>query len=94
MIPSTTCRWSLNGRERPLTCGISGAIRAHCSSLNSERRLTRPASRARAAQLGRHALADLVGRIVLAPRELPVGVITALIGVPAFLIVLRRKERT
>ncbi|MGP9583973.1 iron chelate uptake ABC transporter family permease subunit [Brachybacterium sp. AOP35-5H-19] len=32
--------------------------------------------------------------MVLAPRELPVGVITALIGVPAFLIVLRRKERT
>ncbi|TQL62542.1 FecCD family ABC transporter permease [Propioniferax innocua] len=39
-------------------------------------------------------LADLVGRIVLAPRELPVGVITALIGVPAFLIILRRKERS
>jgi iron complex transport system permease protein len=35
-------------------------------------------------------LADLLARIVLAPQELPVGVITALAGAPFFLWVLRR----
>jgi iron complex transport system permease protein len=39
-------------------------------------------------------IADLVGRTALAPRQLPAGVITALIGVPAFLIILHRRERT
>jgi iron complex transport system permease protein len=35
-------------------------------------------------------LADVLARIVLAPQELPVGVITALAGAPFFLWVLRR----
>ena len=34
-------------------------------------------------------IADTVARTVAAPQELPVGVITALLGVPAFLILLR-----
>lgn len=34
---------------------------------------------------------DLAGRLVLAPYELPVGVLAALIGVPAFLYLLRRQ---
>lgn len=34
---------------------------------------------------------DLVSRTVLAPRELPLGVITALIGVPVFLALMRRR---
>lgn len=39
--------------------------------------------------------ADLLARIILAPQELPVGVITALAGAPFFLWVLRRaKERS
>lgn len=38
-------------------------------------------------------VADLVGRTVLAPRELPVGVVTALVGGPFFLVVLRRRRR-
>jgi len=38
-------------------------------------------------------LADLVGRTALAPRELPVGVVTALVGGPFFLVVLRRRRR-
>ncbi|HEX9617162.1 MAG TPA: iron ABC transporter permease [Anaerolineales bacterium] len=38
-------------------------------------------------------LADLLARIVLAPQELPVGVITALAGSPFFLWVLRRYLR-
>ena len=36
--------------------------------------------------------ADLVARLVLAPTELPVGVVTALIGVPFFISLLRRRH--
>ncbi|GBD33478.1 Hemin transport system permease protein HmuU [bacterium HR33] len=35
-------------------------------------------------------LADAVARVTFAPLELPVGVVTALIGVPVFVLVLRR----
>ncbi|MCG6871503.1 MAG: iron ABC transporter permease [Gammaproteobacteria bacterium] len=38
-------------------------------------------------------LADLVARTVLLPRELPVGAVTALLGVPLFLVLLRRSYR-
>ena len=38
-------------------------------------------------------LADIVARTVLAPAELPIGVITALVGVPLFLVLLRRTVR-
>ncbi|ARE74118.1 ABC transporter permease [Streptomyces sp. Sge12] len=34
---------------------------------------------------------DALARVAFAPREIPVGVITALLGVPLFLLVLRRK---
>lgn len=34
---------------------------------------------------------DVVARVAFEPRELPVGVMTAMIGVPAFLWILRRK---
>ncbi|MEU1308984.1 iron ABC transporter permease [Streptomyces cinnamoneus] len=34
---------------------------------------------------------DLVSRLLLAPVELPVGVITALIGVPCFVLLMRRR---
>lgn len=38
-------------------------------------------------------LADLVGRSLVAPAEIPIGVITAFLGAPFFLIVLRRSQR-
>lgn len=38
------------------------------------------------------AAADLVARTVAAPRQLPVGAIMALLGVPIFLVLLRRFE--
>lgn len=38
------------------------------------------------------AAADLVARSVAAPRQLPVGAIMALLGVPLFLVLLRRLE--
>jgi iron complex transport system permease protein len=38
-------------------------------------------------------LADLLSRITIAPTELPVGILTAFIGGPAFLFLLRRTKR-
>jgi iron complex transport system permease protein len=35
-------------------------------------------------------LADLIARTAIAPRELPVGAITALVGAPVFIYLLRR----
>jgi iron complex transport system permease protein len=37
-------------------------------------------------------LADIASRTIAAPRQLPVGAITALIGAPAFLLLLRRQR--
>ncbi|MHC0434235.1 FecCD family ABC transporter permease, partial [Streptomyces sp. O3] len=34
---------------------------------------------------------DILSRVVLAPTELPVGVLTAVIGVPSFLLLMRRR---
>nr|WP_239129824.1 iron ABC transporter permease [Sinosporangium siamense] len=34
---------------------------------------------------------DLLARTLVAPRELPVGVITALVGVPVFIVLMRRR---
>jgi iron complex transport system permease protein len=39
------------------------------------------------------ALADTVARTTVAPRELPVGIVTALVGVPVFAFLLRRWTR-
>lgn len=39
-------------------------------------------------------LADLVARLVLAPTEIPIGVITAFVGVPLFLVLLRKSLTT
>jgi iron complex transport system permease protein len=39
-------------------------------------------------------LADTVARSVFAPRQLPVGALTALIGVPLFLVLIRRQQST
>ncbi|OMC00490.1 ABC transporter permease [Mycobacterium sp. NS-7484] len=38
-------------------------------------------------------LADVLARTVMAPAELPIGVVTAAIGAPFFLMVLRRSRR-
>jgi iron complex transport system permease protein len=37
-------------------------------------------------------LSDVLARIILAPQELPVGIVTALAGVPFFLWILRRAK--
>ncbi|HET9947332.1 MAG TPA: iron ABC transporter permease [Longimicrobiales bacterium] len=38
-------------------------------------------------------LADVVARLALAPTEIPIGVVTAFVGVPFFLVLLRRSIR-
>ena len=38
-------------------------------------------------------LADTLARTVIAPQQLPVGVLTALIGVPVFLFLLSRQPK-
>ncbi len=38
-------------------------------------------------------LADLLARVLLAPTELPLGVVTALIGAPFFIYLLRKSKR-
>ncbi len=37
-------------------------------------------------------VADLLARTLVAPRQLPVGALTALIGVPLFLLLMRRRQ--
>lgn len=39
-------------------------------------------------------LADILARTVIAPAELPIGVVTAFIGAPFFVVILRRSRRT
>jgi len=38
-------------------------------------------------------IADLLARVIMPPNELPVGILTALVGGPAFLLLLRRTKR-
>jgi len=38
-------------------------------------------------------LADLLARTVVAPTELPVGAMTALVGAPVFIYLMRRRVR-
>jgi iron complex transport system permease protein len=37
-------------------------------------------------------LSDLMGRLVIAPGELPIGVVTAMIGAPYFMYLLYRNR--
>jgi iron complex transport system permease protein len=39
------------------------------------------------------ALADLAARTVMAPAEIPIGVVTAFLGAPFFVVVLRTARR-
>lgn len=74
------------------TIGFIGLVVPHAIRLvfGNDQRLLLPAS----VFVGGStlALADLVARTVVAPTQLPVGVITALIGVPVFLYLLSRSR--
>jgi iron complex transport system permease protein len=71
--------------------GFVGLIVPHLVRLaiGNDQRLLLPASAL--AGGGLLALADTAARTVVAPLQLPVGVLTALIGVPVFLYLLNRK---
>jgi iron complex transport system permease protein len=38
-------------------------------------------------------LADVVARTIVAPGELPIGVVTAVVGAPLFALAIRRSDR-
>ncbi|MDP9064227.1 MAG: iron ABC transporter permease [Pseudomonadota bacterium] len=73
--------------------GFIGLVTPHLVRLiaGSNHRIVVPASILLGGSL--LTLADTLARSVAAPRELPVGALTALIGVPLFLILLRRERR-
>jgi iron complex transport system permease protein len=72
--------------------GFVGLITPHVArlALGSDNRLMLPAS----ALLGGILLmaADLASRVLIAPRQLPVGALTALVGVPLFLALMSRQR--
>ena len=73
--------------------GFVGLVVPHAMRLSfgPDHRLLLPA-----AALGGGAfviIADLLARTVMAPAEIPVGVITAIIGAPFFLYLLRRTRK-
>jgi iron complex transport system permease protein len=74
------------------TVGYVGLIVPHLVRLawSSDNRLVLPASALLGATL--LLLADTVARTAMAPRELPVGAVTALLGAPLFIYLLRRRS--
>jgi len=76
------------------TIGFVGLITPHAIRLlfrTSDHRIVAPA----AALLGGTLLAaaDLAARTIVSPRELPVGAVTALVGAPMFIVLLRTAAR-
>lgn len=73
--------------------GFVGLIVPHLVRLiiGNDHRILLPAATLAGASL--LVIADTLSRTVMAPLQLPVGVITALIGVPLFLYLLRRMAR-
>ena len=72
--------------------GFVGLLTPHLArlALGSDNRVVLPA----AALLGGALLmaADLAARVLIAPRQLPVGALTALVGVPLFLLLMSRQR--
>jgi iron complex transport system permease protein len=98
-IPVTRVRWLVVAGATLATagavafCGIIGFIGLiiphlfRLMGLSAYRRLL-PASMLGGAIL--LVLADVVARVILAPQQLPVGIVTAMLGAPFFLWVLKR----
>ncbi len=72
--------------------GFVGLVTPHLVRmvLGSDHRVVIPASTILGGLL--LVLADLLARTVIAPRQLPVGALTAMIGVPLFLVLMRRQR--
>ncbi|WP_413988892.1 FecCD family ABC transporter permease [Labrys okinawensis] len=73
--------------------GFIGLLAPHCARLlgGQRYRYVLPASALLGAALV--ILADAVARMAISPAELPIGVVTSLIGAPAFIAILRRAQR-
>ena len=73
--------------------GFVGLVMPHAMrlSLGPDHRLLLPASALAGATF--LVIADILARTLLAPLEIPVGIITALIGAPFFLYLLRHNRR-
>lgn len=102
-VTTSRLRWQIYGLAALLTgvavsiagsVGFVGLIAPHLVRLliGSDNRLVLPGS----ALLGGIllVLADTLARSLIAPQQLPVGVLTALLGVPMFLLLLRRVGRS
>jgi len=74
------------------TVGFVGLVIPHLIRLitGSDHRIVVPAAAIAGGTL--LVLSDLIARTIVAPRQLPVGAITAAIGVPLFLILLRKSQ--
>ena len=85
-------RWTVPAKEMCIRdrIGFIGLVVPHLMRLlvGPDHRLLLPASALAGASL--LLLADLVARLALAPAELPIGIVTALIGAPFFLYLLVR----
>ena len=76
------------------TVGFVGLITPHAVRLTfrtSDHRIVAPAAALAGGML--LAGADLVARTIVAPRQLPVGAIMALVGAPIFVVLLRGRAR-
>lgn len=73
--------------------GFVGLVVPHALRLviGNDQRLLLPASALAGGTL--LVLADTTARVLFAPRQLPVGVVTALVGVPAFIALLLRRRQ-
>jgi iron complex transport system permease protein len=76
------------------TIGFVGLVTPHIARLmlGADHRLVLPASAILGGTLV--TIADLCARTLFAPRQLPVGALTAIAGVPLFLILMRRARGT
>jgi iron complex transport system permease protein len=74
------------------TIGFVGLVTPHLVRLlvGSDHRRVVPAAALAGGTLV--VIADLVARTVLAPQQLPVGALTAVVGVPLFLALMRRAQ--
>ncbi len=74
--------------------GFIGLVVPHLIRIvaGSDHRIVLPASALAGGTL--LVIADTLARTLLAPRQLPVGALTAMIGVPLFLILMSRSRRT
>jgi iron complex transport system permease protein len=73
--------------------GFVGLVVPHLIRLvaGSDHRIVVPASALAGGSL--LVIADTLARTVMAPRQLPVGALTAALGVPLFLVLMSRSRR-